>query len=187
NPCVLSGPARTLFRRRFDVRERADAEPLSERPAQARAAMSRRAARRERGLECENAAPDANEIRQGPGVVQLRRTTGTLPAKLPPPVLVQEPPTALSLRLIGKLELDDRSTGSEALRMRALLERPQEQAQIHLVLGQLSPGPPLSPDAERRDDRHEFLARRGQVVRPSSVRRLAARRRLRPRARRAVD
>src|SRR5690606_40626380 len=100
--------------------------------------------------------------------VDVRIPIGSLQAKLAPPVLVQEPPTALSRRMIDELELDDRSTGSEALRMRALLERPQEQAQIHLVLGQLSPRPALPPDPERRDDRHELLARRGQVIRPPS-------------------
>src|SRR5690606_41275448 len=75
---------------------------------------SRHAARRERGLECNIAAPDANEIRQGRDDVDVRIPIGSLQAKLAPPVLVQEPPTALSRRLIDELRSEEHTSALQS-------------------------------------------------------------------------
>src|SRR5262249_8427814 len=65
---------------------------------------------------------------------------------------------------VVELELDDGPGIAETFGMCAPLERPQQQTEIDLVLRQRSTRPPLAPDPERHDDRHELLTGRGQAV-----------------------
>jgi len=51
--------------------------------------------------------------------------------------------------------------------MRTSFHCPEEQAGIELVIHQLAPRPPLAPDAKRMYERHEVLAGRCQVIRPT--------------------
>lgn len=91
-----------------------------------------------------------------------------LQAEFTAPSFVEEPPVASVLGLIGEFELDYRSCIAEMLGMRALFQRPKQEANIDLMLGEFPPGPSLAPCAERHHDRYQFRPRSGHMIRPAT-------------------
>jgi len=131
-------------------------------------------------IQCDGAAErqvspvDANHVRQRGYQVEIDLEPRVLETELDPVALIDEPPVAAMLRLIGEAQLDRAAPTLELGGPHVKLERPQQQAQIDLVLGKLASRPSLSPHPERFDQGFEFISGAGEVIGPAPAARRPA-------------